>query len=237
MRRLKPILLALAAALPLAPKPARALMDDVGGGANAFMNRRMEAKVWDRNALRAQVDESEVALDLLARETRSMAKAAHKELLATLEAEYGLSGLAGKLGTALGHAEARLTLQEAAAERRERGLDPTIGEGEREQAVSEAEGLEKAAEDETEALRDALRSCHKRADEQGSRDLRAWMMVHEGLLRQAREEAEAAAVSSPAPTAEALDAGALAPPSAAAPDGAPGALSGAAHSAPGTDAE
>lgn len=142
--------------------------------------------------LREAVDETQVLLDGLARESVRQDSAVVKELLRSLRLEYGLPEAEDRARKALEIGEEIVRLQ-AGQEQLKEERDRSTDLAERERLRTKLLGVESDLMGQVEELRKVLRSLHKDLKGAKSRELRNWMMVSEGLLRRRREAAEEAA--------------------------------------------
>jgi hypothetical protein len=161
-----------------------------GADETNFMRHKDRGSKLDRNALREEVDETQALVDALARESRGLSVAQTDPLFASLRDEYHLGGYVGKARQALAKAEEVLEVQDAVKLQQEQVKRAGVGE----QAAEDAKllGLQSELTSVVEDLRDILRDIHGNAGEDTVRDLRNWLMISEGLLRNRREAAVAA---------------------------------------------
>lgn len=176
-----------------------------GSSGNPGMDRHVRSSTLDKALVRERVDESQALLDSLARETRGLPKEQIEPLFKSLKTEYYLSDYVGKARKALEQAEAVLDVQDAV--KAQQAMMKTKGasdvkEGQKDD--SKLLGLQSDLVSAVDALRGTLRQVHSDASEDTVRDLNNWLMISEGLLRQHREDAAAAAAASPTAQAEAL---------------------------------
>lgn len=204
MSRSKAPLLLLLLSLPMG----------LDAGRTQFTAPKSEPRKYDKNLLRMEVDETQSLYDSLARESRGLDKAAHEELLKALAQDYGLPDAVGYARKAMEQAEEMLDIQDAIKQQQRRLkdvlADPSTGSGQVQPLADKEEqrllGLQSDLLSTVEDLREGLTKQQKSLSENATRDLRNWIMVSEGLLRQRREEALASATPTPeAPSISAED--------------------------------
>jgi hypothetical protein len=199
--------------LCLAVAPLRADIQGLPGASdNPYMNRHIKSAGLDRSALRDEVDETQAVLDSLARETRRLDKKDLEPLFKSLSEEYHLPDYVGKARKFVEEAEDVLDIQDAIKAQQARMA--ALGGPENDQESSKLLGLQSDLVASVDRLRDTLREVHSNANEDATRDLRNWIMISEGLLRQRREDGQAKAAGL-SPTAAALSPAAETPLSAA----------------------
>lgn len=171
------------------------------GRAN-FTAPKSEPRKYDKNLLRSEVDETQALFDGLARESRSLDKAAHEELYKSLAQEYGQPEAVGYARKALEKIEEMLDVQDAIRIQQQRLKDSLSDNAQADKEEQRLLGLQSDLMAVIEDLREGLTKQQKGLSEDATRDFRNWIMVSEGLLRQRREAAVAAAQPL-SPTAEA----------------------------------
>jgi hypothetical protein len=166
-------------------------------GRAQFTQPRSEPRKYDRNMLRAEVDETQALLDSLGRESRSLDKTAHEDLLKSLANDHDLAGQVGYARKAMEQVEEMLEIQDAirSQQRRLKDVlgDSTLADKEEQRLLGLQSDLLAVIED----LREGLTKQQKSLNETSTRDYRNWIMVSEGLLRQRREESAASAAPTP----------------------------------------
>jgi hypothetical protein len=199
MLKFKPAHL-LCLALPLL-LGASAAQDRIGHMKNdAFMNRRAKARDFDKNELRAQVDETQSLLDSLARETRRLKKDEREALFKDLAKDYELGSEVGYARKALEKAEDLLDIQDSIRQQQAR-LKEVLGDiAKADKEEQKLLGMQSDLLVTVEDLRKVLTNQQKDLNEAATRDFRNWIMVSEGLLRKQREDAEASPVPEAEPT-------------------------------------
>jgi len=199
--------------LCLSPLLAHAETSKIGPnmGGTAFTHRA-KPRDYDKNQLRAEVDETQSLFDSLARESRRLDKAAHEELLKALPMDYNLSDAVSPARKVLEKAEDLLDIQDGIKLQQAKlkaVLDDSAAADKEEQKLL---GMQSDLLTTVEELRKILTSQQKDLNESATRDYRNWIMVSEGLLRRRREDAEAK-VPAPALEAPAISAEGIALPS------------------------
>lgn len=196
MSRSKAPLLLLLLSLPMG----------LDAGRTQFTAPKSEPRKYDKNLLRMEVDETQSLYDSLARESRGLDKAAHEELLKALAQDYGLPDAVGYARKAMEQAEEMLDIQDAIKQQQRRLKDVLGDEAKADKEEQRLLGLQSDLLSTVEDLREGLTKQQKSLSENATRDLRNWIMVSEGLLRQRREEALASATPTPeAPSISAED--------------------------------
>lgn len=178
-----------------------------GNDGAAFSDRRLKPKQYDKNELRAQVDETQSLFDSLAHESRKLDKKAHEDLLKALPSDFNLGDAVSGARKALDKSEELLDIQDAIKAQQAKlasVLDDKAAADKEEQKLL---GLQSDLLSTMEDLRKGLTNQQKDLNESATRDYHNWIMVSEGLLRQRREDAEAlAAKAAPTPEAPAISA-------------------------------
>ncbi len=158
----------------------------------------------DRNELRAAVDETQALLDALSRETLALPKADHEALYKSLRDEYHLDKFVGKGRKSLEKAEEILEIQSAI--KNQQALMKSLPSEGLEKEESKLIGMQSDLVGAVDDLRDLLREIHNNANEDEVRDLRNWIMVSEGQLRNQREDrASAGSAQASTGSAQGLD--------------------------------
>lgn len=177
----------------LAPAPLRALSPS-GAPDNPFFDRKTKPKEYDQNELRSQVEETQSLLDALARESRRVDKKTKEDLIETLKTDFALADERSSARKSLERAETVIDIQAAIKSQQailsaSLDLSGTAEADKQEKKLLRLQGdLVSAVDD----LRKGLSSQQKDFNESATRDFRNWIMVSEGILRNRREDAEAA---------------------------------------------
>lgn len=167
---------------------------DMGAGSDSFKAPQRSARhTMDRNELRAAVDETQALLDALARETLALPKADHEALYKSLRDEYHLDKFVGKGRKSLEKAEEILEIQSAI--KNQQALMKSLPVEGLEKEESKLIGMQSDLVGAVDDLRDLLREIHNNANEDEVRDLRNWVMVSEGQMRNQREDRALAAAA------------------------------------------
>jgi hypothetical protein len=160
-------------------------------------------KSFDKNELKATVDASQVLFDALAHETRGLSVSARLRVLQSLKEDYHLEAQLAACRSALEYAEQVLQAQQDIKAQLQALVAASDGAASRD-AQARMDELHDAQAKATDDLRSGLRSLHKSLSEEQTRDLRNWLSVSGGLLKQRREQAARDALAGLTPTPEAI---------------------------------